>query len=59
MTVAVVSPSDMMSTAAPKQGAPRRINDKIFKTLLPAVRRKGPEAGIHQVYDNFPGSGQN
>ena len=59
MTIAVVSPSDMMSAAAPKQGASRRINDKIFKTLLPAVPRRGPEAGIHQGYDNFPGSAQN
>jgi len=59
MTIVVVSPSDMMSAAAPKQGAPRRINDKIFKTLLPAVPRRGPEAGIHHAYNNILSFGMN
>ena len=38
----------MITAAAPEGTPPRRVNDcKLLKTILPAVPRRGPEAGDH------------
>jgi hypothetical protein len=41
----------------PRWDAPRRINATI--NFLPAVPRRGPEAGVHRIENNFQGLGEN
>ena len=48
-----------MIAAAPEGSPPRRISNKQFKKLLPAVPRRGPEAGFHRIHYDFHGSGMN
>ena len=48
-----------MIAAAPEGLPPRRISNKQFQKTLPAVPRRGPEAGFHRVYYDFHGSGVN
>ena len=45
--------------AAPEGSPPRRIGNKQFKKPLPAVPRRGPEAGFHRIHYDFHGSGVN
>ena len=53
-------PSGTMIAAAPDGSPPWRIGDyKFKKNSLPAVPRRGPEAGVLRRYYNFPGSGVN
>jgi hypothetical protein len=44
--------SGAMNAAAPDGAPPRRINN-YSKTLLPAVPRRGPEAGVHRIETIF------
>jgi hypothetical protein len=48
-----------MIAAAPEGSPPRRISNKQFKKTLPAVPRRGPEAGFHPIHYDFHGSGVN
>jgi hypothetical protein len=48
-----------MIAAAPEGSPPRRISNKQFKKNLPAVPRRGPEAGFHRIHYDFHGSGVN
>ena len=48
-----------MVAAAPEGSPPRRISNKQFKKTLPAVPRRGPEAGFHRVHYDFHGLGAN
>ncbi len=47
----------MMNAAAPDGTPPRRINATI--NFLPAVPRRGPEAGVHRIENNFHNLGEN
>ena len=42
-----------MIAAAPEGSPPRRISYKQFKKNLPAVPRRGPEAGFHRIHYDF------
>ena len=53
------TPPCTMITAAPEGSPPRRISNKQFKKNLPAVPRRGPEAGFHRIHHDFHGSGVN
>ena len=44
-----------MIAAAPEGSPPRRISNKQFKKTLPAVPRRGPEAGFHRIHYDFHG----
>ena len=52
-------PPFMMIDAAPEGSPRRRIINKQFKKILPAVPRKGPEAGFHRIHYDFHGFGAN
>jgi hypothetical protein len=45
--------------AAPEGSPPRRISNKQFKKNLPAVPRRGPEAGFHRIHYDFHDLGAN
>ena len=53
------TPPCTMIAAAPQTVPPRRIRNKQFKKPLPAVLRRGPEAGFHRIYYDFHGLGAN
>ena len=53
------TPPYTMIAAAPEESPPRRISNKQFKKTLPAVARRGPQAGFHQINYNSHGSGAN
>ena len=53
------TPPFTMIAAAPEGSPPRRISNKQFKKTLPAVPRRGPEAGFHRIHYDFHGSGVN
>ncbi len=42
-----------MIAAAAEGSPPRRISNKQFKKILPAVPRRGPEAGFHRIITIF------
>ena len=48
-----------MIAAAPEGSLPRRISNKTIKKTLPAVPRRGPEAGFHRIHYDFHGLGVN
>ena len=45
-----------MNAAAQKMGTPAG-DQYLFKTPLPAVPRRGYEAGFHRIYYDFQGQG--
>ena len=53
------TPPFTMIAAAPEGSPPRRIRNKQFKKTLPAVPRRGPEAGFHRIHYDFHGLGAN
>ena len=46
-----------MIAAAPEGSPPRRISNKTIQKILPAVPRRGPEAGFHRIHYDFLGFG--
>jgi hypothetical protein len=48
-----------MIATTPEGSPQRRISNKQFKKTLPAVPRRGPEAGFHRIDYDFHSLGAN